>query len=31
LAGALVIIASGLYTVFREHKLGREKPVTTAL
>jgi drug/metabolite transporter (DMT)-like permease len=30
-AGALVIIASGLYTVFREHKLGREKPVTTAL
>jgi drug/metabolite transporter (DMT)-like permease len=25
-AGALVIIASGLYTVYREHKLGREKP-----
>jgi drug/metabolite transporter (DMT)-like permease len=24
--GALVIIASGLYTVYREHKLGREKP-----
>jgi hypothetical protein len=22
----LVIIASGLYTVYREHKLGREKP-----
>jgi drug/metabolite transporter (DMT)-like permease len=30
-AGALVIIASGLYTVFREHKLGREKPVAAAL
>jgi drug/metabolite transporter (DMT)-like permease len=27
-AGALVIIASGLYTVYREHKLGREKPGT---
>jgi drug/metabolite transporter (DMT)-like permease len=25
-AGAAVIIASGLYTVYREHKLGREKP-----
>jgi drug/metabolite transporter (DMT)-like permease len=25
-AGALVIIASGLYTLYREHKLGREKP-----
>lgn len=26
LAGAAVIIASGLYTVYREHKLGRDKP-----
>jgi drug/metabolite transporter (DMT)-like permease len=25
-AGAGVIIASGLYTLYREHKLGREKP-----
>ena len=25
-AGATVIVASGLYTVFREHKLGRDKP-----
>jgi drug/metabolite transporter (DMT)-like permease len=25
-AGAAVIVASGLYTLFREHKLGREKP-----
>jgi drug/metabolite transporter (DMT)-like permease len=25
-AGAVVIIASGLYTLYREHKLGREKP-----
>ena len=25
-AGAAVIIASGLYTVYREHRLGREKP-----
>ena len=25
-AGAAVIVASGLYTVFREHKLGRDKP-----
>ena len=24
--GATVIVASGLYTVFREHKLGRDKP-----
>jgi drug/metabolite transporter (DMT)-like permease len=24
--GALIIIASGLYTVWREHKLGRERP-----
>ena len=26
LAGAAVIVASGLYTLFREHKLGRDKP-----
>ena len=26
LAGAAVIVASGLYTLYREHKLGREKP-----
>jgi drug/metabolite transporter (DMT)-like permease len=25
-AGASVIVASGLYTIYREHKLGREKP-----
>ena len=25
-AGAIVIIASGLYTVYREHRLGRDKP-----
>lgn len=25
-AGAAIIIASGLYTVYREHRLGREKP-----
>nr|WP_295373850.1 DMT family transporter [uncultured Sphingosinicella sp.] len=25
-AGAAVIIASGLYTLYREHKLGRDKP-----
>jgi drug/metabolite transporter (DMT)-like permease len=25
-AGAALIVASGLYTLFREHKLGREKP-----
>lgn len=25
-AGAAIIIASGLYTIWREHKLGREKP-----
>jgi drug/metabolite transporter (DMT)-like permease len=30
-AGALVIIASGLYTVYREHKLGREKAGTPVL
>jgi drug/metabolite transporter (DMT)-like permease len=28
-AGASVIIASGLYTVYREHKLGRDKPKAT--
>ena len=26
LAGAAVIIASGLYTVYREHRLGRDRP-----
>jgi drug/metabolite transporter (DMT)-like permease len=25
-AGAAVIIASGLYTLYREHRLGRERP-----
>lgn len=25
-AGAAIIIASGLYTIYREHRLGREKP-----
>jgi drug/metabolite transporter (DMT)-like permease len=25
-AGAAIIVASGLYTLYREHKLGREKP-----
>ncbi|HEV2818783.1 MAG TPA: DMT family transporter [Allosphingosinicella sp.] len=25
-AGAAVIVASGLYTIYREHKLGRDKP-----
>jgi drug/metabolite transporter (DMT)-like permease len=25
-AGAAVIVASGLYTIYREHRLGREKP-----
>jgi drug/metabolite transporter (DMT)-like permease len=29
--GAAVIIASGLYTVYREHKLGRDKPRVPAL
>lgn len=29
--GAAVIISSGLYTLYREHKLGREKPRTEAL
>jgi len=29
--GAAVIIASGLYTVYREHRLGRDKPHTPAL
>jgi drug/metabolite transporter (DMT)-like permease len=27
-AGAAVIIASGLYTIYREHRLGRDKPRT---
>ena len=27
-AGAAVIVASGLYTVYREHRLGRDKPRT---
>lgn len=27
-AGAAVIVASGLYTLYREHRLGREKPRT---
>jgi drug/metabolite transporter (DMT)-like permease len=30
-AGAALIIASGLYTLFREHKLGRDKPRPVAL
>jgi drug/metabolite transporter (DMT)-like permease len=25
-AGATVIVASGLYTIYREHRLGRDKP-----
>ena len=25
-AGAALIVASGLYTLFREHRLGRDKP-----
>ena len=29
-AGAAIIIASGLYTLYREHKLGREKPAQAA-
>jgi drug/metabolite transporter (DMT)-like permease len=29
--GAAVIVASGLYTLFREHKLGRDKPRPVAL
>jgi RarD protein len=29
--GAAIIIASGLYTLYREHRLGREKPRTVAL
>ena len=29
--GAAVIIASGLYTLYREHKLGRDKPRAEAL
>ena len=27
--GALIIVASGLYTLYREHRLGREKPPQT--
>jgi drug/metabolite transporter (DMT)-like permease len=30
-AGAAVIIASGLYTIYREHRLGRDKPHPPAL
>lgn len=30
-AGAAVIIASGLYTLYREHRLGREKPPAAPL
>jgi drug/metabolite transporter (DMT)-like permease len=30
-AGAVLIVASGLYTVYREHKLGREKARPVAL
>ena len=30
-AGAAVIIASGLYTIYREHRLGRDKPRPAAL
>jgi drug/metabolite transporter (DMT)-like permease len=30
-AGAALIVASGLYTLFREHKLGRDKPRPVAL
>lgn len=30
-AGAVLIVASGLYTLYREHKLGREKPQPMAL
>lgn len=30
-AGGAVIIASGLYTLYREHKLGREKPTPEPL
>ena len=28
-AGAAIIIVAGLYTLYREHKLGREKPRET--
>ena len=28
--GAAVIIGSGLYTIYREHRLGRDKPVQAA-
>ena len=30
-AGAAVIVGSGLYTLYREHKLGREKPLAEPL
>lgn len=30
-AGAIVIVASGLYTLYREHKLGREKVAVVAI
>jgi drug/metabolite transporter (DMT)-like permease len=30
-AGAALIVASGLYTLFREHKIGRDKPRPVAL
>jgi drug/metabolite transporter (DMT)-like permease len=30
-AGAAIIIASGLYTLYRERRIGREKPVQAAL
>lgn len=29
-AGAAIIILSGLYTIYREHRLGRDKPVQAA-
>ncbi|MEA3001770.1 MAG: hypothetical protein QOH81_558 [Sphingomonadales bacterium] len=29
-AGAAIIVASGLYTVYREHRLGRDRPRETA-
>jgi drug/metabolite transporter (DMT)-like permease len=30
-AGAAIIVASGLYTLYREHRLGREKPPAESL
>ena len=30
-AGAAIIVASGLYTLYRERRLGREKPVPEPL